>query len=89
MDAATYRKEGLGPQNDQLFRANVGLRNLYGEAVKKANITINPKYAPAVLVLLHDQQNHPLVVVPLNTKAGEPAVVPAPVEQQPQGPGNG
>ncbi|GII24146.1 hypothetical protein [Planosporangium mesophilum] len=88
MDAATYRKEGLGPQNDQLFRANVGLRNLYSEAVKKANITINPKYAPAELVLLHDQQNHPLVVVPLNTRPGKPAVVPAPVEQ-PQVPGNG
>jgi hypothetical protein len=80
VDVAAYR-QGLGAQNDQLFRANLGLRNLYGEAIKKVNVTINPRYAPAELTLLHDQQNHPLVVVPLNTKTGQPAVVPAPVEQ--------
>jgi hypothetical protein len=89
MDVATYR-QSLGAQNDQLFRANLGLRKLYSDAVKKANVTINPKYAPAELALLHDQQNHPLVVVGLNTRAGEPAVVPAPAQPQSSpGPTNG
>jgi hypothetical protein len=81
MDATTYR-QSLGPQNDQLFRANLGLRKLFSDAVKKADVSINPKYAPAELPLLHDQQNHALVVVPLNSKAGEPAVVPAPAPAQ-------
>jgi hypothetical protein len=88
MDVATYR-QSLGPQNDQLFRANLGLRKLYSDEVKKANVSINPKYAPAELALLHDQQNHPLVVVGLNSGAGEPAVVPAPAQSQPQDPSNG
>ncbi|GAA1816197.1 hypothetical protein HC028_10135 [Planosporangium flavigriseum] len=80
VDEATYRKS-LGAQNDQLFRANVSLRQLYSEAVKKANVSVNPKYAPAELALLRDQQNHALVVVSLNSKAGQPVVVQAPAEQ--------
>jgi hypothetical protein len=90
MDEAAYR-QSLGAQNDQLFRANVSMRGLYSEAIKKANVSINPKYAPAELALLHDSANHPLVVIPLNAKPGQPAVVPAPVQASAQGqtPGQG
>jgi hypothetical protein len=76
-DEAGYR-QALGAQNDQLFRANIGLRNMYLETIKKANVSVNPKYAPVELTLLHDSNNHPLVVIPLIAKAAAPAVVPAP-----------
>ena len=74
---ATYR-ESLGAQNDQLFRANIGLRNMYLKTIKKANVSVNPKYGPVELTLLHDSNNHPLVVIPLNARTAAPAVVPAP-----------
>jgi hypothetical protein len=76
-DEAAYR-QSLGAQNDQLFRANIGLRNMYLKTIKKANVSVNPKYAPVELTLLHDSNNHALVVIPLNAKTAAPAVVPAP-----------
>jgi hypothetical protein len=88
MDEATYR-ENLGPQNEELLASNLGLRNLYSDVIKKSDVSINPKYAPAELTLLHDSNNNPLVVIPLNAKAGQPAVVPAPAEPAAPAPAGG
>lgn len=68
MTVADYRSQ-LGEQNEQIFAANIGLRNLYADAIKRANVTVNPRYAPAELALLSDNQRNPLVVIPLNAKA--------------------
>ncbi|MCW2639782.1 MAG: hypothetical protein JWP76_2088 [Dactylosporangium sp.] len=87
MDVATYA-QSLGAQNEQAFQATLGLRKLYVEAIKKADLLVNPKYGLTELVLLSDQQNHPMVVAPI--KAGQSAVVPAPAETtQSQSPSNG
>jgi hypothetical protein len=72
-DEATYR-QSLGDQNMQIFAANIGLRDLYTAAIKHADVSINPKYAPAELVLLHDNANHKLVVIPLDAKGGSSPV---------------
>jgi hypothetical protein len=52
-------------------------------------VSVNPKYRLTELVLLSDQQNHPMVVAPI--KGGQSAVVPAPAEpqSQSQSPSNG
>jgi hypothetical protein len=81
-------RTGLSQQDQQMILPNLAMRNLYSEAVRKANVTVNPKYGLAELQLLKTNDNHPIVVVPFDAKAGQPAVVPAPVEQS-QSPGNG
>ena len=74
MQEAQYR-EALGPQNLQVLSNSLGVRSLFVDGIRKAHVTINPRYAPAEVTLLSDQQRHPLVVIPLNTKDGGSAVV--------------
>jgi hypothetical protein len=85
VDEAAYRTS-LGDQNDQVFRSNIGLKALYAAEIKKAKVTINPRYAPAELPLLQDSGNHALVVLALDAKGGRPAVVPAPPTVKPSQP---
>jgi hypothetical protein len=84
-DEAAYRVS-LGDQNDQVFRSNIGLKALYAGEIKKAKVTINPRYAPAELPLLQDSGSHALVVLPLDVKGGHPVVVPAPPTVKPSQP---
>jgi polyhydroxyalkanoate synthesis regulator phasin len=79
-------RQSLGPQNEQVFQANLGLRDLYNEAIKKADVVVNPKYGSEIAVL-RDSNRHPLVVAPINAKGGKAAVVPAP-PMRTQGPDN-
>jgi hypothetical protein len=89
VDVATYR-QSLGQQNEQLLQVILGMRKLYAGVVKTADVSLNPKYGPAELVLLSDQKNNAMVVLPLNAKAaGQTAVVPAPAQLQPQDTTNG
>jgi hypothetical protein len=76
-DEAAYR-QSLGPQNEQVFAQTIGLKNLYKGALGKANVSVNPKYGPADLVLLPDSSNHTLVELPLTANGRQSAVVPAP-----------
>jgi hypothetical protein len=72
----TEFQQAIGAQNEQTFRVDVRLRNLYQEAIKKANVAVNPKYGTE-LGLLRDRNNHVLVGTPFNAKGGPPAVVQA------------
>jgi hypothetical protein len=72
---------GLQGQNLQLVTSAVTIREEVASQAAKARIVVNPRYAPAELDLLSfaDQQGkrHPLVVLPLNSKSADPAVVDA------------
>ena len=68
----------LGAQNQQVFSSTIGLKNMYKSEVKRANVSVNPKYGPADLVLLPDSNNHTLVDVPLTANGSQPAVTAAP-----------
>jgi hypothetical protein len=68
-------RQGLGEQNLQLFATNLGIRNIYLDGIKKAHVTVNPRYADDV-ALLSDNAGHALVVLPLNSKQSTSAVVP-------------
>lgn len=70
-------RQSLGQQDQQVFTANLGLRDLYREAIKKANVSVNPKYG-SELGLLRDNSNHTLVAIPFNANGSQSAVVPAP-----------
>ncbi|MGC9666732.1 hypothetical protein ACNTMW_09265 [Planosporangium sp. 12N6] len=87
MDEATFRSS-LPDRDQQLIRPNLAIRELYREAIRKTNVTVNPKYALTELPLLETNSKRSIVAVPLNSKAGEPAVVPAATEQS-QVPTNG
>jgi hypothetical protein len=67
-------RQGLGDQNLQLFATNLGIRNIYLDGIKKAHVTVNPRYADDV-ALLSDNAGHALVVLPLNSKQSTSAVV--------------
>jgi hypothetical protein len=67
-------RQGLGDQNLQLFETNLGIRNIYQDGIKRANVTVNPRYGNEI-ALLSDNAGHALVVMPLNSKAKLPAVV--------------
>jgi hypothetical protein len=90
VDAAAYRQM-LGPDNERTLQATLGLRKLYAEALKGTDVSLNPKYGARELVLLRDDKNNPMVVVPLDAKGAKTAVVRAPALPQPQSqdPGNG
>jgi hypothetical protein len=87
VDVASYRKL-LSPDNQRALQLTLGLRNLYAEALKGTDASLNPKYGPAELVLLRDQKNNPVVALPLNAKGATTVVVPAPVVQS-EAPSNG
>jgi hypothetical protein len=90
IDAASYRKL-LGPDNERALQATLGLRKLYADALSGADVSLNPKYGVSQLVLLRDDKNNAMVVVPLNAKGAKTAVVPAPAlpQTQAQAQGNG
>jgi hypothetical protein len=68
-------RQSLGEQNLQLFATNLGIRNIYLDGIKKAHVTVNPRYADDV-AMLSDNAGHALVVLPLNSKQSTSAVVP-------------
>ncbi|HLL66183.1 MAG TPA: hypothetical protein VK453_10610 [Micromonosporaceae bacterium] len=70
---AEYRQD-FGEQNEQLFAATIGMRNMYVEAIKRANVAVNPRYGPAELALLSNGPDRPLVVVPLDAKGNSAPV---------------
>jgi hypothetical protein len=79
-DEAAFR-QGLNPQIAQTFASYLGARKLYTDAIKRANVVINPKYGPAEFAVWQ-QQSSPLVVIALNAKSSGTAVVPAPQRTQ-------
>jgi hypothetical protein len=70
---SAYR-QSLGDQNEQLLATRIGLRNMYADEIKRANVSINPKYGPAELPLLQDSEQHRLIVMPLDAKGGSAPV---------------
>lgn len=83
VDVATYT-QNVRQQNEQLLQTVLGMRTLYADAAKAVKVSLNPKYGPAELVLLSDQQNNAMIVLPLDNHAGQQAVVPAPAQPQTQ-----
>jgi hypothetical protein len=67
-------KQGLGDQNTQLFETNLGIRNIYNDGIKRAHVAVNPRYGDEV-PLLSDNAGHALVVMSLNSKPRNSAVV--------------
>jgi hypothetical protein len=74
MDEQAFRK-GLQGDDLDLVSTRLGLRNLYADGIKHAKVTVNPRYAPAEGIMLGDQQGHPVIVVPLNSKPGAGSAV--------------
>jgi hypothetical protein len=70
-------RQGLGDQNLQLFATNLGIRNIYNDGIKRAHVTVNPRYGDEV-ALLSDNAGHALVVMSLNSKPNNSAVAPRP-----------
>jgi hypothetical protein len=70
-------RDSIGQNGEQSFRNALGRRNVYQEAIKKANVAVNPKYGTE-LGLLRDQSNHVYVATSLNSNGNSSAVVPAP-----------
>jgi hypothetical protein len=87
LDEAAFR-QGLPQEDQQLIQPNLGLRELYNEAIRKASVRVNPQYGLSELPLLRTKDGRAIIAAPLDAKAGQPAVVPAPAQQS-QSPSNG
>jgi hypothetical protein len=79
-------RQGLSPQDRQAVESSFRLRDLLAGMVKRADLTINPRYAPANVSMLNDGKGHDLIVLQLDSKAGAPvrAVVPSAPAPEPE-----
>lgn len=76
-------RQGIGEENAQLVAAKIGLRNLLADMLKKADVVINPKYAPAEWSVLDDGNGHELIVLSLGGTSGSAPVREAPASPPP------